>query len=92
MHDAADLPMHHVRRIHFVGIGGAGMSGIAEVLNNLGYDVSGSDRSANRMTRHLQSIGVSEFSQHEAANIDGADVVVYSSAIPNLNVELVEAR
>jgi UDP-N-acetylmuramate--alanine ligase len=92
MHEAADLPMHHVRRIHFVGIGGAGMSGIAEVLNNLGYDVSGSDRSANRMTRHLQSIGVSVFSQHAAANIDGADVVVYSSAIPNLNVELVEAR
>jgi UDP-N-acetylmuramate--alanine ligase len=92
MHESVDLPMHHVRRIHFVGIGGAGMSGIAEVLNNLGYDVSGSDRNANRMTRHLQSIGVSVFDHHDAENIIGANVVVYSSAIPDSNVELRAAR
>jgi UDP-N-acetylmuramate--alanine ligase len=84
--------MHQVSRIHFVGIGGAGMSGIAEVLNNLGYEVSGSDRSANKMTRHLSSIGVSVFVDHAAENIRGANVVVYSSAIPDENIELVSAR
>ena len=92
MYESDDLPMQHVRRIHFVGIGGAGMSGIAEVFNNLGYDVSGSDRSANRMTAHLKSIGVSIFDSHEDKNVAGADVVVYSSAIANDNIELVAAR
>ena len=92
MHESDELPMQHVRRIHFVGIGGAGMSGIAEVFNNLGYDVSGSDRSVNQMTTHLSSIGVSVFDSHEETNIAGADVVVYSSAIPADNIELVAAR
>ncbi|MFT4560815.1 MAG: UDP-N-acetylmuramate--alanine ligase [Gammaproteobacteria bacterium] len=92
MDESVDLPMHRVSRIHFVGIGGAGMSGIAEVLNNLGYQVSGSDRSANRMTRHLRSIGVSVFDSHDAENISGSNVVVYSSAIPDSNVELCAAR
>jgi UDP-N-acetylmuramate--alanine ligase len=92
MYESETGPMQHVRRIHFVGIGGAGMSGIAEVLNNLGYDVSGSDRSVNRMTQHLMSIGVSVFDTHDERNIEGADVVVYSSAIPSDNVELAAAR
>ncbi len=92
MYESDDLPMQHVRRIHFVGIGGAGMSGIAEVFSNLGYDVSGSDRSANRMTAHLKSIGVSVFDNHQEKNIVGADVVVYSSAIAEDNIELVTAR
>lgn len=92
MVESHETPMQHVRRIHFVGIGGAGMSGIAEVLNSLGYDVSGSDRSANRMTRHLRTIGVSVFDKHDERNIEGTDVVVYSSAIPQDNVELVTAR
>jgi len=92
MDEFDELPMRHVRRIHFVGIGGAGMSGIAEVLNNLGYEVSGSDRASNRMTQHLRSIGVAISDRHEAANIEGADVVVYSSAITPDNQELVAAR
>jgi len=92
MYESETGPMQHVRRIHFVGIGGTGMSGIAEVLNNLGYDVSGSDRSVNRMTQHLMSIGVSVFDTHDERNIEGADVVVYSSAIPSDNVELAAAR
>ena len=92
MHDTANLPMHGVRRIHFIGIGGAGMSGIAEVLKNLGYDVSGSDRAVNRMTRHLQSIGVKVFAEHLEEHVRESDVVVYSSAIPTDNVELVWAR
>ncbi len=92
MVDTADIPMQHVRRIHFIGIGGAGMSGIAEVLKNLEYDVSGSDRHENRMTRHLASLGVEIFTHHSGSNVDGADVVVYSSAIPGDNPELVAAR
>jgi UDP-N-acetylmuramate--alanine ligase len=92
MYEADDLPMRHVRRIHFVGIGGAGMSGIAEVFNNLGYIVSGSDKSANRMTVHLKSIGVTIFEDHQDQNISGADVVVFSSAIHDDNIELVTAR
>lgn len=92
MYESDDLPMQHVRHIHFIGIGGAGMSGIAEVFNNLGYTVSGSDRSANRMTAHLKSIGVSIFENHQDKNIAGADIVVYSSAIPTDNIELVAAR
>lgn len=92
MVDAVDNPMQHVRRIHFIGIGGAGMSGIAEVLKNLGYDVSGSDRHENRMTRHLASLGVEIFTRHTGSNVDGADVVVYSSAIPADNAELLAAR
>ncbi|HCU90016.1 MAG TPA: UDP-N-acetylmuramate--L-alanine ligase [Gammaproteobacteria bacterium] len=84
--------MRDVRQIHFVGIGGAGMSGLAEVFNNLGYTVSGSDLNANKMTAHLASVGVSIFKNHKRKNISGADVVVYSSAIPKTNVELLEAQ
>ena len=92
MYESDDAPMHNVRRIHFVGIGGAGMSGIAEVLNNLGYEISGSDHSSNRMTQHLRTIGVRVFDCHDEQNVEGADVVVYSSAIPRDNVELAIAR
>lgn len=92
MHESDNLPMRDVRQIHFVGIGGAGMSGIAEVFNNLGYTVSGSDLNANRMTAHLASVGVLIFKNHERKNVIGADVVVYSSAIPENNVELLEAQ
>jgi UDP-N-acetylmuramate--alanine ligase len=92
MYELDDLPMHNVRRVHFIGIGGAGMSGIAEVLNNLGYDVSGSDIAQNRMTRHLASIGVTVYDGHDPGNVDGADVVVYSSAIADENSELATAR
>lgn len=87
-----DLPMHNVHRIHFVGIGGAGMSGIAEVLSNLGYAVSGSDQGPNRMTDHLVRLGVRVDFGHREANVADADVVVYSSAIAQDNVELTTAR
>jgi UDP-N-acetylmuramate--alanine ligase len=86
------LPMHNVRRIHFVGIGGAGMSGIAEVFSNLGYSVSGSDQAANRMTEQLARLGVRICVGHRAENVADADVVVYSSAIAADNVELATAR
>ena len=92
MHKVDTLPMHNVKRIHFVGIGGAGMGGIAEVLHNLGYVVSGSDQSANRMTEQLARLGVTIAVGHSAEHAAAADVVVYSSAIPADNPELVAAR
>src|SRR5262249_39587111 len=92
MHDPHGTLMHRVERIHFIGVGGAGMSGIAEVLCSLGYKVSGSDMSDSRVTRHLAGVGVAVLGAHDAGNVDGADVVVYSSAVPDDNVELAAAR
>ncbi|OGT21323.1 MAG: UDP-N-acetylmuramate--L-alanine ligase [Gammaproteobacteria bacterium RBG_16_57_12] len=82
----------HIRRIHFVGIGGAGMSGIAEVLINLGYQVSGSDIQENAMTQRLRSLGAQVSIGHEAGHIAGTDVVVISSAVDAANVEVSAAR
>jgi UDP-N-acetylmuramate--alanine ligase len=84
--------MGRVKQIHFVGIGGAGMSGIAEVLHNLGYQVSGSDMKQNRATQHLQDLGVQVNMQHNEDHINGSDVVVVSSAVSNDNPELMAAR
>ncbi len=84
--------MRRVRHIHFVGIGGAGMGGIAEVLHNLDYEVSGSDLKANAVTARLQAAGVPITLGHEAKNVNGSEVVVVSSAIASDNVELVAAR
>ena len=83
---------HKVRRIHFVGIGGAGMSGIAEVLVNLGYQVSGSDLAVNTATRRLASLGVRLSLEHLPANVDGADAVVVSTAVRPDNPEVIAAR
>ena len=83
---------HAVNHIHFVGIGGSGMSGIAEILLNLGYTVSGSDLTASQATRRLADLGVRTFSGHTAENIQGADVLVTSTAIGADNPEFVAAR
>ncbi len=83
---------HKVRKIHFVGIGGSGMSGIAEVLANLGYQVSGSDLAESAVTRRLSSLGVGVSLKHQKQNIDGADAVVVSSAVQADNPEVVAAR
>ena len=80
------------RRIHFVGIGGIGMSGIAEVLANLGYEVSGSDAKGSDVTSRLSELGVQVHIGHDARHVGTADVVVVSSAIRPDNAELVEAR
>ena len=80
------------RRVHFVGIGGSGMSGIAEVLCTLGYEVSGSDNADNAATRRLASLGARVMRGHNAANVLGTDCVVVSSAIKHDNPELMEAR
>ncbi len=79
-------------RVHFIGIGGAGMSGIAEVLVTLGYQVSGSDQNESPVTRRLVDMGATVFRGHAAANISGADVVVISSAIKAQNPELMAAH
>jgi UDP-N-acetylmuramate--alanine ligase len=81
-----------IQRIHFVGIGGIGMSGIAEVLLNLGYKVSGSDLKRSSATDRLSSLGATIFEGHSATNIAGAEVVVTSSAITDGNPEVEEAR
>src|SRR5512140_956876 len=81
-----------IQRIHFVGIGGIGMSGIAEVLLNLGYKVSGSDLKASTITHRLAGLGAVTFEGHRTANIAGAEVVVTSSAIARDNPEVAEAR
>jgi UDP-N-acetylmuramate--alanine ligase len=81
-----------IQRIHFVGIGGIGMSGIAEVLLNLGYRISGSDLKNSPVTQRLAALGAATFEGHSAANVAGADVVVTSSAISVDNPEVSEAR
>lgn len=92
MPEQKDNPMGRVEHIHFVGIGGAGMSGIAEVLHNLGYKVSGSDLKESTVTHHLQDIGIKVKSGHEASQINGSDVLVVSSAVQSDNPELIAAR
>lgn len=84
--------MRRIRRIHFVGIGGAGMCGIAEVLLNHGYEISGSDIKAGKVTKRLESLGVTVFIGHEAGNVAGADALVVSTAIDHENPEIVAAR
>ena len=91
LHAHEDL-MTTYRRVHFIGIGGVGMSGIAEVLHNLGYAVSGSDRAQSTTVQRLQQLGIDVHIGHAAANIGDADVVVTSSAIRQDNPELAAAR
>src|SRR5271165_3524078 len=81
-----------VRHVHFVGIGGIGMSGLAEVLRTLDFDVSGSDLKPNENTRRLESLGVKLFFGHAADNVGGADVVVFTSAVGKGNPEIDRAR
>jgi UDP-N-acetylmuramate--alanine ligase len=84
--------MGRMRNIHFVGIGGAGMSGIAEVMLNLGYQVSGSDQKESGVTQRLTELGAEIFLGHQAEHIKGVDAVVISSAVKDSNPEVVAAR
>ncbi len=90
-HNKNPLPKR-CRRIHFVGIGGAGMGGIAEVMHHIGYAVSGSDLHKNSMTQHLANVGIKTLIGHKAEHIYGCDVVVISSAVKADNVEVQAAR
>ena len=91
LHDTQDL-VRAFPRVHFVGIGGTGMSGIAEVMLTLGYEVSGSDNADNAATRRLARLGARILRGHSAANVLGTDCIVVSSAIRADNPELMEAR
>ena len=84
--------MRRIQCIHFVGIGGVGMGGIAEVLVNLGYQIQGSDVRSNAVTRRLESLGVRVVLGHDGVNISGADVVVVSSAVADDNPEIIAAH
>ena len=83
---------HAVKHIHFVGVGGAGMSGIAEILHNLGYKVSGSDQHDSATTRRLAELGIRIAIGHDASNIAGAGAVVTSTAVKGDNPEVNAAR
>ncbi len=83
---------HAVKHIHFVGVGGSGMSGIAEVLSNLGYVISGSDLADNATTRRLAALGIKTYVGHAAENVTGADAVVTSTAVQSDNPEVIRAR
>ncbi len=83
---------HKVKNIHFIGIGGSGMSGIAEVLVNLGFNVTGSDLASNSVTARLQAAGAAVYQGHQKENLTDADVVVVSSAVNEANPEVKEAR
>lgn len=84
--------MYPFKKIHFVGIGGIGMSGIAEVLNNMGYTVTGSDIKDSETVKRLKSLGIKVFIGHNKDNINETDVVVFSSAVPPDNPEIVKAK
>ena len=83
---------HAIKHIHFVGIGGSGMSGIAEVLMNLGYTISGSDLSSSPTSQRLGDLGIRVFVGHDPAQVQGADAVVTSTAVQADNAEVLEAR
>jgi len=84
--------MRRIRKVHFVGIGGAGMSGIADVMNTLGYQVSGSDMASNAATEQLKKSGVKVYQQHSVDNVSDVDVVVTSTAISDDNIEVRAAK
>src|ERR1700738_5720119 len=86
------VSFRNFQRIHVVGVGGIGMSGIAEVLLTLGYSVSGSDTKTSATTERLQQMGATVYEKHQAANVEGARVVVTSSAIRGENAEVLEAH
>jgi len=90
--DKTAREMGKSKQVHFVGIGGVGMSGIAEVLINLGFHISGSDIKENIVIRRLRSLGAKIFIGHEASNVKAADVIVVSSAVSESNPEVVEAK
>ncbi|KAA3636559.1 MAG: UDP-N-acetylmuramate--L-alanine ligase [Calditrichaeota bacterium] len=81
-----------IKKLFFVGIGGAGMSGIAEILHNLGYEISGSDNTPSEITEYLSNLGVKIYNSHLASNLNDTEVVVITSAVGEENPEVVEAR
>ena len=92
MNNLRQVSRSRIHKIHFIGIGGSGMSGIAEVLHNLGYQISGSDLQNNNITKRLSEMGCQISNQHHSKNIDDVQAVVVSSAISSNNPELKKAQ
>ncbi len=92
MNNLRSVSSSRIRNIHFIGIGGSGMSGIAEVLNNLGYSISGSDTKSSKTTQRLEKLGCKITYQHQSNNVSDAQAVVVSSAIDMENPELIKAH
>ncbi len=90
--EGEDIMLRNIEHIHFVGIGGIGMSGIAQVLWEMGYKVTGSDLRANKNTRKLETMGIKINIGHHERAVEGSDVIVFSSAIPETNIEIIEAK
>lgn len=88
----SEMPMGKIRRIHFVGIGGSGMSGIAEVIHHIGYTVSGSDLQESKVTRYLQQCGIKITIGHNEENIKNVDAVITSTAVKKDNPEVIKAK
>ena len=84
--------MRRVGVLHFVGIGGVGMGGIAEVMLNLGFKVTGSDLNGNALTERLSDLGATIYKGHEASQVEAADAIVVSTAVPEDNPEVIRAR
>ena len=81
----------NIRKVHFVGIGGIGMSGLAEILLSQGFEVSGSDRALTEITDHLSKLGIKIYEGHSPENLKDVDVLVYSSAVTTDNPEVKSA-
>lgn len=92
MQNSELLASPEIRRIHFIGIGGISMSGLAEILLSQGYKISGSDMKMSDITQKLEKLGVKIFTGHDGSNIEGADLVVYTAAVKESNPELAAAR
>ncbi len=86
------LPSSRIKKLHFIGIGGAGMSGIAEILQRSGFEISGSDSGSGSVLEYLANTGIKIFKEHVAENVIGCDLIVYSSAVPQDNPEIVEGK
>lgn len=91
-HSHHPCTLGRIKRLHFVGIGGSGMNGIAEVLLNLGYEISGSDICESAVTKHLSALGIKVYIGHEANNVQNTDVVIKSTAVKEDNPEIQAAR
>jgi UDP-N-acetylmuramate--alanine ligase len=87
-----EMPMGKIKQIHFVGIGGSGMSGIAEVIHNIGYTVTGSDLQGSKVTQYLQDCGIDVAIGHQSANCENADVIITSTAVKDDNPEVIRAK
>ena len=86
------MKFKRIKSLYFVGIGGTGMCGIAEVLHNSGYKISGSDMKRTETTEYLEGLGIDIKYEHQGANVRGSDVVVISSAVSDDNPEVIAAR